>query len=75
MQLEIDALKEPAAWPGAGQLAFELEGALLTASWYFRLHADPGYLSRARRAVQGRWQRSCPCWQAHPAASPADRRD
>ncbi|MBV9095242.1 MAG: TetR/AcrR family transcriptional regulator [Streptosporangiaceae bacterium] len=36
------------------QLAFELEGALLTANWYFHLYADPGYLSRARRAVQAR---------------------
>ena len=36
------------------QLAFELEGALLTANWYFHLYADPGYLGRARRAVQGR---------------------
>jgi AcrR family transcriptional regulator len=36
------------------QLAFELEGALLTANWYFHLYADPGFLDRARRAVQGR---------------------
>jgi hypothetical protein len=36
------------------QLAFELEGALLTANWYFHLYADPGYLGRARRAVQDR---------------------
>jgi hypothetical protein len=36
------------------QLAFELEGALLTANWYFHLYADPSYLSRARRAVQAR---------------------
>jgi hypothetical protein len=36
------------------QLAFELEGALLTANWYFHLYADPGYLGRARRAVQAR---------------------
>ena len=34
--------------------AFELEGALLTANWYFHLYADPGYLGRARRAVQAR---------------------
>jgi hypothetical protein len=32
------------------RLAFELEGALLTASWYFHLYGDPGYLSRACRA-------------------------
>jgi AcrR family transcriptional regulator len=36
------------------QLAFELEGALLTANWYFHLYADPGYLDRARRAVEAR---------------------
>jgi AcrR family transcriptional regulator len=36
------------------QLAFELEAALLTANWYFHLYADPGYLGRARRAVQAR---------------------
>ena len=36
------------------QLAFELEGALLTANWYFHLYADSGYLLRARRAVQAR---------------------
>jgi AcrR family transcriptional regulator len=36
------------------QLAFELEGALLTANWYFHLYADPSYLSRARRAVRAR---------------------
>jgi AcrR family transcriptional regulator len=36
------------------QLAFELEGALLTANWYYHLYADAGYLSRARRAVQAR---------------------
>jgi AcrR family transcriptional regulator len=36
------------------QLAFELEGALLTANWYFHLYSDPGYLTRARRAVEAR---------------------
>jgi hypothetical protein len=36
------------------QLAFELEGALLTANWNYHLYADPGHLSRARRAVQAR---------------------
>ena len=36
------------------QLAFELEGALLTANWYFHLYSNPGYLTRARRAVQAR---------------------
>ena len=36
------------------QLAFELEGALLTANWYVHLYADPGYLGRARRAFQAR---------------------
>jgi len=36
------------------QLAFELEGALLTANWYFHLYGDPGYLDRARLAVNVR---------------------
>lgn len=36
------------------QLAFELEGALLTANWYFHLYTDAAYLDRARRAVLGR---------------------
>jgi AcrR family transcriptional regulator len=36
------------------QLAFELEGALLTANWYFHLYTDATYLSRARRAVRAR---------------------
>ena len=36
------------------QLAFELEGALLTANWYFHLYTDAAYLDRARRAVRAR---------------------
>ena len=36
------------------QLAFELEGALLSANWYFHLYADATYLDRARRAVRDR---------------------
>lgn len=36
------------------QLAFELEGALLTANWYFHLYGDALYLKRARRAVRAR---------------------
>lgn len=36
------------------QLAFELEAALLSANWYFHLHADAGYFDRARRAIQAR---------------------
>lgn len=36
------------------QLAFELEGALLSANWYFHLHSDTNYLHRARRAVDAR---------------------
>jgi AcrR family transcriptional regulator len=36
------------------QLVFELEAALLSANWYFHLHEDSTYLSRARRAVQAR---------------------
>ncbi len=37
-----------------GQLAFELEAALLAANWYYRLYQDAGYLHRARRAVRDR---------------------
>jgi AcrR family transcriptional regulator len=37
-----------------GQLAFELEAALLSANWYFHLYTDATYLSRARRAVGSR---------------------
>jgi AcrR family transcriptional regulator len=36
------------------QLAFELEGALLSANWYFHLYSDATYLQRARRAVRAR---------------------
>ena len=36
------------------QLAFELEAALLSANWYFHLHADAGYFDRARRAIRTR---------------------
>lgn len=38
----------------ARQLAFELEAALLSANWYFRIHADSTYLERARQAVHTR---------------------
>jgi hypothetical protein len=49
-------------------------GALPAANWYFHPYADPGYLSRARRAVQARLcQRSHPRWQACPSASSVDR--
>jgi len=36
------------------QLAFELEGALLSANWYFHLYGDATYLERAQRAVRDR---------------------
>jgi AcrR family transcriptional regulator len=36
------------------QLAFELEGALLSANWYFHLFSDATYLQRARCAVRAR---------------------
>lgn len=36
------------------QLAFELEGALLSANWYFHLFGDATYLERARHAVRVR---------------------
>jgi AcrR family transcriptional regulator len=56
------------------QLAFELEGALLTANWYFYLYADPGYLSRARRAVQARLaSEATPAGRRALPAGPADR--
>jgi len=48
------AQRQLAAGSDPQQLAFELEGALLTANWYFHLYTDPGYLGRARRAVQAR---------------------
>jgi hypothetical protein len=51
--------------------AFELEGALLAANWYFHLYADPGYLSRGRRARPGPpCQRSYPCWQVRLRPGP-----
>ena len=34
------------------QLAFELEGALLSANWYFHLYSDATYLARARCAIR-----------------------
>jgi len=37
-----------------GQLAFELEAALLSANWYFHLFNDATYLDRSRRAVRAR---------------------
>jgi AcrR family transcriptional regulator len=40
------------------QLAFELEAALLSANWYFHLHADAGYFDRARRAIRGQLLRA-----------------
>jgi len=57
------------------QLAFELEAALLSANWYFHLYADPAYLRRGRRAVQGRLAseatrdglRSLPAQRSQPA--------
>lgn len=51
---DAQAQRQLAADSDPQQLAFELEGALLTANWYFHLYADPGYLARARRAVQAR---------------------
>ncbi len=71
---DAQALQQLAAGCDPQQLAFELEGALLTANWYFHLYSDPGYLTRARRAV-----RACLAGQATPAGQralpsiPADR--
>jgi AcrR family transcriptional regulator len=39
------------------QLAFELEGALLTANWYFHLFHDATNIGRARHAVRSRLSR------------------
>jgi AcrR family transcriptional regulator len=36
------------------QLVFELEGALLSANWYFHLFGDASNLERARRAIRVR---------------------
>jgi AcrR family transcriptional regulator len=36
------------------QLAFELEGALLSANWYFHLFDDATHIERARHAVRAR---------------------
>jgi len=36
------------------QMAFDLEGALLSANWYFHLFRDATYLEYARRAVRAR---------------------
>ena len=44
--------KAAAAGSDPRQLSSELEGALLTANWYFHLYSDPSYLSRGRRAVR-----------------------
>lgn len=41
----------------ARQLAFELEGALLTANWYFHLFHDTNNIERARHAVRTRLSR------------------
>ncbi len=68
------ARKQLPAGSDPQQLAFELEGALLTANWYFHLYADPGYLSRARRAVQARLaSEATPAGRRALPASPADR--
>lgn len=39
------------------QLVFELEGALLSANWYFHLLHDTTYIERARHAVRTRLSR------------------
>lgn len=45
---ELNAETDPS------QLVFELEGALLSANWYFHLFRDSSYLQRARAAVRAR---------------------
>jgi AcrR family transcriptional regulator len=51
-----DAIAAGELRPGSdtGQLAFELEAALLSANWYYHLYADTTYLDRARRAIRTR---------------------
>jgi AcrR family transcriptional regulator len=51
---EAQARKQLPLGSDPQQLAFELEGALLTANWYFHLYADPAYFGRARLAVHAR---------------------
>lgn len=43
---QLDPSTEP------GQLAYELEAAVLSANWYFHLYSDPGFFARARKAVR-----------------------
>jgi AcrR family transcriptional regulator len=56
---------ELAAGTDPGQLAFELEAALLSANWYYHLHGDRDFFDRARLAVHARLL---------SAATPAGRR-
>jgi hypothetical protein len=51
---DANAKRELRANSDPRQLAFELEGSLLSANWYFYLHSDASYLERARRAVRTR---------------------
>jgi AcrR family transcriptional regulator len=45
---ELQAQVDPAG------LAFDLEGALLTANWYFHMFDDIAYIERGRETVRGR---------------------
>lgn len=49
-----DAVASGELRPGTDprQVGFELEGALLSANWYFHLFSDVGYIGCARRAVR-----------------------
>jgi AcrR family transcriptional regulator len=76
---EAQAHKQLPASSDPQQLAFELEGALLTANWYFHLYADRGYLDRARHAVHARLASEATAagrraLQSSPASLLADRR-
>ncbi len=51
---QAEEREELRAGADPGQLAFELEAALLSANWYFHLFNDATYLDRARRAVRAR---------------------
>ena len=71
---DAQARKQLPARSDPQQLAFELEGALLTANWYFHLYSDLGYLSRARRAIRARLaSEATPAGRQAMLGSPADQ--
>lgn len=58
--------REIASSTEAGQLAYELEAAVLSANWYFHLFSDPTYFARARNAVRS-FLRAAATAQGHRA--------